>query len=857
MVLITGVIKNTDGTPYMGSVKFALNDLGIESNTVYLPTVVTVESDGTFTVDLWPNTNSLTSSYYKCSLDNGSVFNISIPGNNPSYNLGDVILIDPGTLDSGILRRLNQIESGITTRVSDSDARLSDAREWVAQTAPIEVVSQPTNNTRYAWTPQRIWDTIVSWFSTITSDDIQEGSSNLYYTDSRVANNSAVQANTNKVSATGSVTTHSDITSAGSGQVITTPERTKLGNIEDNAQVNTVDSVVGKTGAIVLDSSDVGLGNVPNIDTTNANNISSGTLSGSRLSYGTVANTPAQGNDTRFTDSREWTASTVSQSVAQAGTDTTRHAWTSQRVRDNVSFYTQPYTSDEKSKLAGLNSADYLPVGGTAVNSQLLDNIDSSQFLRSDTNDTMTGSLTVFGTAELTTLSVNKIEKISSIVYKDSGSNFFLGEDSLINNTTGVANVAIGGSTLTNNTTGKANTAVGWFSLNANTEGFHNTAIGFNSLRSNIEGNLNSALGDNALSSNTSGSENLALGGSALRNNTTGNGNTAIGMSVLFNNISGDFNTAIGSGSLASNTTGESNTAIGRAALNKNTTGFNNLAFGKNALGFSEQGNSNTAIGSGAGLNCLGSNNIFLGYNAGQNEPGSNKLYISNSNTSNPLIFGDFSAQKLQVNGGLTITENLEIVGAIESGQVIAASGEFSGTVNIGGPASPLNARLTVIDNPQGPSGWNEVARITSSSTDDRPYITVGLDTNRGLILGSMQDVQTARVGAHGSGSYNLLFNQYGSTVTNDTNQSPSSAATAALMIYSNQAHHPLLKIKSGGSRNTDYLQIEGGDGDIILKLNSSGKLNIMRLNISNLPTSASGLSAGDVWDDSGTLKIA
>ncbi|MEC8428542.1 MAG: hypothetical protein VXZ35_08955, partial [Pseudomonadota bacterium] len=81
--------------------------------------MVTVDSDGTFTVDLWPNTNSLTSTYYKCSLDNGSVFNVSIPGSNPSYNLGDVILIDPGTLDPGILQKLNLVEAGITTRVSD------------------------------------------------------------------------------------------------------------------------------------------------------------------------------------------------------------------------------------------------------------------------------------------------------------------------------------------------------------------------------------------------------------------------------------------------------------------------------------------------------------------------------------------------------------------------------------------------------------------------------------------------------------------------------------------------------------------------------------------------------------------
>src|SRR5690606_22124777 len=38
----------------------------------------------------------------------------------------------------------------------------------------------------------------------------------------------------------------------------------------------------------------------------------------------------------RPTNSREWTASTVSQAEAEAGTATTRRAWTAQRVRQNV-----------------------------------------------------------------------------------------------------------------------------------------------------------------------------------------------------------------------------------------------------------------------------------------------------------------------------------------------------------------------------------------------------------------------------------------------------------------------------------------------------------------------------------------
>lgn len=657
MVLISGTISLPDGSPYIGSVEFMLTDLGVDSNTLYLPTVISVNSEGVVEVDLWPNTRSLQSTYYRCSLDNGSVFNISIPDEEPSYGLGAVILLDPTTLEPGILKRLGMIEasvdvglairvsslesytgiganripgvaledtypmtivgtalkvdkvltfgdglvsgqyqgnqavtlavdgtvirstdprltdardwvaplvpiaiaqtgidntryawsalrvrqaieswyanSGITqgitsvnskvgphvvldkldiglgnvpnvdtsnaanitsgklnparltfgdtggTVVEGNDSRLSNSREWSAITAPLEVVSQPTNTTRYAWTPQRIWDALLSWFSGITADDIPEGDDNLYYLDARVDANTTVATNTAKLATieagaqvntvasvngfTGSVTldkTHiglsnvpnldtSNATNITAGllsgdrlsygtasgtpaqgndprfsdsrewvadtvnlleaqegvattrrawtsqrvrnnvsfytQPFTVSEKSKLGGIESNAQVNTVTSVSGRTGAITLTKTDVGLSSVPNIDTSNASNITTGTLGGARLSYGTVAGTPAQGNDSRFTDSREWSAATVSLADAQAGTSTTRYAWTSQRVRDNVAFYTQPFTSAEKTKLSELDSTNYLAVGATAANSQLLDSLDSTQFLRSDT----------------------------------------------------------------------------------------------------------------------------------------------------------------------------------------------------------------------------------------------------------------------------------------------------------------------------------------------------------------------------------------------------------------------------------------------------------------------------------------
>lgn len=53
--------------------------------------------------------------------------------------------------------------------------------------------------------------------------------------DAEVANNTAVASNTTKVSADGSVTTHNDVIDAGSGQIITNTERTKLNGIEEGA----------------------------------------------------------------------------------------------------------------------------------------------------------------------------------------------------------------------------------------------------------------------------------------------------------------------------------------------------------------------------------------------------------------------------------------------------------------------------------------------------------------------------------------------------------------------------------------------------------------------------------------------
>ncbi|MCF8256238.1 MAG: tail fiber domain-containing protein, partial [Flavobacteriales bacterium] len=67
----------------------------------------------------------------------------------------------------------------------------------------------------------------------------------------------------------------------------------------------------------------------------------------------------------------------------------------------------------------------------------------------------------------------------------------------------------------------------------------------------------------------------------------------------------------------------------------------------------------NTAVGFNAGFgNLTGSGNVLLGASAGRNETGSDKLYIDNNNTTSPLVYGDFSANKFVINGDMGIGIN-------------------------------------------------------------------------------------------------------------------------------------------------------------------------------------------------------
>ena len=172
-----------------------------------------------------------------------------------------------------------------------------------------------------------------------------------------------------------------------------------------------------------------------------------------------------------------------------------------------------------------------------------------------------------------------------------------------------------------------------------------NTFIGGNAGTSNIPdwstGIYNTFLGYYTGTDNTDGAYNVFMGSYSGHNNTTAGQNTYVGYAAGYANTLGEKNSAFGTESGYWNVEGTRNTTIGYQA------------------GYYNKGNNNTIIGYEAGQ---GSNSsldidgcVFLGYQAGYNETNNNRLYIDNSSTAEPLLYGVFNTNELEVNGDLTI----------------------------------------------------------------------------------------------------------------------------------------------------------------------------------------------------------
>lgn len=156
-----------------------------------------------------------------------------------------------GTVEFGSLKdtgedititKLVDLADGVENNDNDTTIPTTAAIKSYAdsKTAPIDTVNGQTGDV------------------VLDTDDISEGTTNLYYTESRVSANTSVAANTAK---TGITTQQaSDIETNNAKISFDSTSSTKLAGIETGAQVNIVDSVNSQTGTVSLDTDDVSEG---------------------------------------------------------------------------------------------------------------------------------------------------------------------------------------------------------------------------------------------------------------------------------------------------------------------------------------------------------------------------------------------------------------------------------------------------------------------------------------------------------------------------------------------------------------------------------------------------------------------
>jgi hypothetical protein len=256
---------------------------------------------------------------------------------------------------------------------------------------------------------------------------------------------------------------------------------------------------------------------------------------------------------------------------------------------------------------------------------------------------TVSGALAVTSSATIQTLTIglgagsiafNTALGFQALRVNTTGeANVGVGYRTFYNNTSGGYSVAVGYQSLYNNLGGNNNSAIGWYSLYNNTNGSGNTAIGLSSLQANTTGNSNTALGRQSLFTNTTGSNITAIGHSSLRSNLANN-NTAVGYESAYSNTTGAQITAVGQAALRSNTLGSNNSAFGEGALYFNTLGNNNVSLGAYSLFRNISGSNNTSVGDTSLSFTTGNNNVALGYLAGNaNTSGANNIFIGQNST--------------------------------------------------------------------------------------------------------------------------------------------------------------------------------------------------------------------------------
>lgn len=258
------------------------------------------------------------------------------------------------------------------------------------------------------------------------------------------------------------------------------------------------------------------------------------------------------------------------------------------------------------------------------------------------------------------------------------------------------------------------------------------------------------------------GYNNVFLGTQTGEKNTTGYQNTFIGYFAGNLNTIGFQNMFLGRRAGSTNLSGSRNAAIGTDALRLNSTGDDNVAIGGQA-GDAITGSNNTVIGASAGRLVTGSGNVLIGRQAAETQTSiSNLLYIDNSNTTTPLLAGDFSANKAGVNvapgslgaawhvtgtgttsstysGIFEKSDGTDVLVIRDDGKVAIANDGFNEALNINGQA---RADAYDIRSWETTDNTNDGELHYEDGDGQTAYLTIGAGERRFPILPHMVQLQ-------------------------------------------------------------------------------------------------------------------
>lgn len=199
------------------------------------------------------------------------------------------------------------------------------------------------------------------------------------------------------------------------------------------------------------------------------------------------------------------------------------------------------------------------------------------------------------------------------------------------------------------------------------------------------------------------------------------------GLNETYNSV--NQNVGVGFQALKASTNSFNNVGIGSRALWSQADGNDNVAVGTDALR-SNNSVKNVAVGAFAGAENIGAGNVFLGFHAGENELGNDKLYIANSNTTSPLIFGDFFSKKITINDSLQ-SKYFRLTNGASSGYLLQS--DANGSANWVNPSSVFS--FTETDPKVGTlttnylSKWNGTTLANTQIFDNGTNIGIGTTT--------------------------------------------------------------------------------------------------------------------------------